>query len=212
MRLLLAMARHSPSAATVNIPERAFVLMRLPEDDDLDPAARIIDIGLRTVSVWFLPLILLTGLSLRAALGGTFPIRVGAPPDPLAFPTPVIQQQPMQQQSSLPLRQPLLLASTARDPVLEDLRDTSSAARTLSLPKAEQRREAALQELEDERLERCRSSSAFSFDQCFFFGSLDAVDSRRGMEGGGKLPQSSGATRAPSPLGPSAQRSGIPTW
>ena len=31
-------------------------------------------------------------------------------------------------------------------------------------------RGAALQELEDERLERCRDAGALRFDQCFFFG------------------------------------------
>ena len=103
------------------------------------------------------------------------------------------------------------LASAARDPVLEELRD-SSAARSLTLPPSERRREEEIQELEDERLERCRSTSAFEFDQCFFFGSMKTVDTRRAMEGGDTLGRlESPHASATQPSGP-PKRSPIPTW
>jgi len=102
------------------------------------------------------------------------------------------------------------LATVARDPVLDDLQDTTSAARSLTLPPAERRREAELQELEDERLERCRSTSPFEFDQCFFFGSMKTVDTRRAMEGGDTLgrPRAAARSTQPSP----SKGSAIPTW
>ena len=201
------------------LASRATAMMAMdddPEPEPMDPAARAIDIILRTWSWAFLPLIFIAGLSLAAVGGATFPIRVGAPRDPLAFPVPAQQYE-----SRLPSthRHPLLLASNNRDPVFDDLTDSTSAARALTLPPSEQRRETKLQELEDERLEQCRSSSKFSFDQCFFFGSMDTVDSRRAMEGGGALAAGSssgegaGATRNRAGQLPQlAPRSGIPTW
>jgi hypothetical protein len=168
-----------------------------------DPLALAIDVILRTFSWAFLPIIVCAGLSIAVASGRTFPIRVGAPPDPLAFPVPARESAAAPRPS-----QPLLLASTLRDPVLEDLQDFSSPSRSLSLPKAERDREAALQILEDERLERCRSTSPFSFDQCFFFGSMDAAESRRAMEGGGMLR----ATDKPTGPPPESRRPAIPTW
>lgn len=144
------------------------ITMMADNDDNLrpsDPIAIVIDVVIRTVSVWFLPLIVLAGLSLAAAGGQTFPIRVGAPKDPLSFPVPAQQKQQQQVSGLISGRSPFLLASMARDPVLEDLRDMSSPARTLTLPRSEQRREQELQTLEDERLDRCRSASPFTFDQ-----------------------------------------------
>ena len=163
---------------------------------------KLVDAGLRTFSWAFLPIIFFTGLSLAAANGATFPIRVGAPRDPLDFPAQSYVRE---------IRSPLLLAA-ARDPVFDDLTDTTSAARSLSLPKSEQRREAALQELEDERLERCRSTSPFSFDQCFFFGSMDAADSRRAMEGAGTLVPTKKPALPRTGGQPTPPRSSIPTW
>jgi hypothetical protein len=198
------------------------------EDDDgfssfrkppADPVARVIDAALNAFSWAFLPLIFFVGLSLAAAGGRTFPLRVGAPPDPLAFPVPVQQQQQQRQRSSATPSQLLLLAAidlNGRDPVLEDLRDS---ARSLALPPSEQRREAALQDLEDERLELCRSEAVGAFDQCFFFGSMDSMrqtETRRAMEGGGVLVRSSSSSSSSSS---STERSGIdrgrlaiPTW
>ena len=177
-----------------------------------DPAAAAIDVVLRTFSWAFLPLIVFVGLSLAAARGQTFPIRVGAPRDPLDFAVPTT----MSRTAPLSTTARLIAASAPlRDPILEDLTDS---ARSLSLPPSEQRRETRLQELEDERLESCRSASAFSFDQCFFFGSIDASDSRRAMEGGGKLPRSAAAAsdEARPSQQPAKQQprrtTGIPTW
>ena len=205
----------------------------LDDDEKLDPNRRVvptepvpllIDIVLRTFSWAFLPIIVICGLAISTALGRTsFPIRVGAPRDPLAFPAP------SKQHSRAPLDHPLLLASAdlfgdehplllaSADPFVDELRDPSSVTRSLSLPKSEQRREAALQELEDERLERCRSVDKFSFDQCFFFGSMDTTDmsSRRAMEGGGTIERRGGGAATLQPqLGGAAKpaSSGIPTW
>ena len=108
----------------------------------------------------------------------------------------------------------LLLLSSLSDPVLSDLRD--SPASLLSLPESERQRQEALQQLEDDRLEKCRTSR--DFDQCFFFGSADAIDARRSMEGDGTLSfkLSAGIPRslagAP-PLGLSGRPAvRIPTW
>ena len=92
----------------------------------------------------------------------------------------------------------------SRDPVLEDLLDGSTPARRLALPADERRRLASMEDLEDTRLERCRSANAFEFDQCFFFGSGEAIDVRRPLEGTGIVP-SSGRL-------PARERSKIPTW
>ena len=64
-----------------------------PEREPTEPVALAIDIVLRTWSWAFLPIIFVAGLSLAAAGGATFPIRVGAPRDPLAFPVPAQQQE-----------------------------------------------------------------------------------------------------------------------
>ena len=72
----------------------------------------------------------------------------------------------------------------------------------------------ALQDLEDERLERCKSADPFTFDQCFFFGSADATESRRLLEGGGTLP-SSGERNAGGVEGAGTRQTPgkrIPTW
>ena len=210
LELLVAMIQQLFAAARAATPRHAFatraaVLMLTPDDDEnyrqrktaSDPVALAIDVIIRIVSIWFLPLIVIVGLSLRAALGGTFPVRLGAPADPLDFPVPSEQPRSYSafwrdplllasaayddavfpspslwegrfSHTTVPARRPLLLlANAARDPVLEDLRDPTSAARSLSLPRSEQRREEALQTLEDERLDRCRTQSPFLFDQCF---------------------------------------------
>ena len=106
-----------------------------------------------------------------------------------------------------------LLAAAMRDPVLDDLRDIGSPARSLALPKSEQAREQRLQELEDERLDRCRTSSPFAFDQCFFFGSMDTQGRRRALEGGGTLtPPREQAESRGDQRPPLATGRVIPTW
>ena len=97
--------------------------------------------------------------------------------------------------------------SPSRDPVLDDLLDASAPARRLALPADERRRLASMEELEDTRLERCRSTDAFEFDQCFFFGSAKAVDARRPSEGMGTL-----GTRSAGLLPAIDPRPKIPTW
>ena len=66
-------------------------------------------------------------------------------------------------------------------------RGRKPSVKALSLPQAEQAKLRAMEELEDERLERCRSTAAFEFDQCFFFGPRDPAAARRPMEGAGAL-------------------------
>ena len=109
------------------------------------------------------------------------------------------------------------LVASSGDKVLQDLMDSSESARVLSLPPAEQRRAEAMQDLEDERLERCRSASAFEFDQCFFFGSDKAVDARRPMEGAGLIgkPSVFGGPREQTDSASAARAKDsnrIPTW
>ena len=74
----------------------------------------------------------------------------------------------------------------APDDVLRDLQEEPSV-KALSLPQAEQAKQRAMEELEDDRLERCRSAAAFEFDQCFFFGPSGTTAARRPMEGAGTL-------------------------
>ena len=113
----------------------------------------------------------------------------------------------------IPIHNSLLLASAPlRDPVLDELQD-GARLNGITLPPSEQRRNTALQDLEDERLEECRSKDVGAFDQCFFFGSMDTMqssESRRAMEGGGSiLPQFGGGGGSSSSSKP---RAGIPTW
>ena len=113
----------------------------------------------------------------------------------------------------------LVLTASRGDPLMDDFAD-SPASRSLSMPAAERKREESLQTLEDERLERCRSTDAFTFDQCFFFGDSGAMDARRAMEGAGSLSVRgaaavSGAAKASGPtlrVDHQQQRSRIPTW
>ena len=93
--------------------------------------------------------------------------------------------------------------------MLRDLTDVGSV-RNLQLPPAEQAKQQALQELEDERLTKCRSTSAFEFDQCFFFGSMATADARRPLEGMGKLSLTPSVRGQPAP--PASGRNNIPTW
>ena len=174
------------------------------EEEIEDPVLKLIDDGFNTFSWAFLPLILCAGIFLRT--GGDFstPIRVGAPKDPLSFAVPAAS-------ASVPTSALLLAASSIADPVYEDL-VFDSAARGFSLPKSEQRREARLQELEDQRLERCRDGASKDFDQCFFFGSMESmgnVDARRAMEGGGILETGKSMIAQDARA---AVRKGIPTW
>ena len=114
----------------------------------------------------------------------------------------------------VPIHNSLLLASAPlRDPVLDELQD-GARLNGITLPPSEQRRNTALQDLEDERLEECRSKDVGAFDQCFFFGSMDTMqtsESRRAMEGGGsiQLPRFGGGGGSSSSSKP---RAGIPTW
>lgn len=98
------------------------------------------------------------------------------------------------------------LASTA-DPIFDDLTEQT---RILSLPSSTARRLESLQELEDDRLERCRESTGSLFDQCFFFGNTG------GMAGSRR--ESSRPTDA-EPEGSASEhskgerrRTGPPTW
>ena len=54
------------------------------------------------------------------------------------------------------------------DEALRQYEDLMDQSRILSLPPSERAREERLQDLEDERLERCRERRS-NFDQCFFF-------------------------------------------
>ena len=113
----------------------------------------------------------------------------------------------------VPIHNSLLLASAPlRDPVLDDLQD-GARLNGITLPPSEQRRNTALQDLEDERLEECRSKDVGAFDQCFFFGSMDTMqssESRRAMEGGGSIQLRFGGGGGSSSS--SKPRAGIPTW
>ncbi|KAL1508541.1 hypothetical protein AB1Y20_004640 [Prymnesium parvum] len=79
----------------------------------------------------------------------------------------------------------------------EDLIDQ---ARILSLPRSEQSRVERLQELEDERLVRCRDAPSL-FEQCFYFDLRTAESERGGSPG-----DSSAAVEGNLP------RRGPPTW
>ena len=135
------------------------------DEEPLQGAALLIDIAVKGFSVLFLPIILFVFLSISVATGRTGPQRIAA--DPLdALPSLPPPSRPFSLGvgggsggGSL-----LLLASAARDPVLDELLD-SAPARSLSLPPQENSRQVALQDLEDERLERCRSASPNEFDQ-----------------------------------------------
>jgi hypothetical protein len=183
------------------------------EEPPEGPLANVIDSVLSAFSWAFLPLIIASGLILSNASGDVFPIRVGARPDPLEFAAPqrappraALPPNSMSDSPSLTL---LAVAAPARaDPLLDDLLDSSAAARALSLPESEQRRARALQDLEDERLERCRTSPSESFDQCFFFGGRGTIDARRPMEGAGRLM----ATQQPERETLQRASQGIPTW
>lgn len=61
--------------------------------------------------------------------------------------------------------------------VATDYYDLIDDARILSFPPFERARQERLQDLEDERLERCRGSSS-NFDQCFFFD-MQAAQGKR---------------------------------
>lgn len=214
-----------PQPAAPSLPQRLVDRLQPPNREPIDdPAGLAIDVGLRFISWAFLPLILTFGLAIALSGSPALPIRVGAPRDPLAFPIPASEASAS---AVAPTSAALLLAiayiPAGPDPVFEDLRES---ARSLSLPPSEQRREAALQELEDERLEVCRERSARDFDQCFFFGSAEAVGQRRLMEGGGSLrvaPQPQPQAQSPLPfwasgrpaiegLAAARKATTIPTW
>ena len=182
------------------------------EEQDEEQLRQAINVGFDTVSWAFAPLILLLGLSLAFATGrgaDGAPIRIGAPrgADPLSFSAPPratlegpagrhTAARALAATSSAPstdaaLHRALLLSlvAMAPDDVLRDLQEEPSV-KALSLPQAEQAKQRAMEELEDDRLERCRSAAAFEFDQCFFFGPsgrTDTTAARRPMEGAGTL-------------------------
>ena len=175
------------------------------EQDEEQQIRQSINVSFDTVSWAFLPIILLLGLSLAVASGrgaDGAPIRIGAKrgADPLSFSAPprATLEGPAGRAlaattSSAPstdaaLHGALLLSlvGMAPDDVLRDLQDEPSV-RALSLPQAEQAKQRAMEELEDDRLERCRSAAAFEFDQCFFFGPSGTTAARRPMEGAGTL-------------------------
>ena len=101
----------------------------------------------------------------------------------------------------------------APDDVLRDLQEEPSV-KALSLPQAEQAKQRAMEELEDDRLERCRSAAAFVFDQCFFFGPSGTTAARRPMEGAGTLTPSARDAKqlALLPLPPDGGPRKVPTW
>lgn len=217
----LAVSAIQPVLHTLMPLARHAAVRCLSEEEEEEPElliSRGINFGFDTFSWAFAPLILLLGLSLafatgRGADGG--PIRIGPPRnrDPLSFsaaPRATLDRPP----TVLSLA---TLVALAPDDVLRDLQD-EPAVRNLQLPRAEQAKQQALQDLEDERLTRCRSSSAFEFDQCFFFGSMGAADARRPMEGAGTLGRTSGGQGGAGggmPVGgassvPPARK--LPTW
>jgi len=181
------------------------------EEQEEEQLSQAINVGFDTFSWAFAPLILLLGLSLAFATGrgaDGAPIRVGAPraADPLSFSAPpratlegpaagrhTAARALVATSSSAPLTGTVLhgslllsVVAMAPDNVLRDLQEEPSV-KALSLPQAEQAKLRAMEELEDERLERCRSTAAFEFDQCFFFGPRDPAAARRPMEGAGAL-------------------------
>ena len=181
------------------------------EEQEEEQLTQAINVGFDTFSWAFAPLILLLGLSLAFATGrgaDGAPIRVGAPraADPLSFSAPpratlegpaagrqTAARALVATSSSAPLTGTVLhgslllsMVAMAPDNVLRDLQEEPSV-KALSLPQAEQAKLRAMEELEDERLERCRSTAAFEFDQCFFFGPRDPAAARRPMEGAGAL-------------------------
>ena len=178
---------------------------------------RIIDFVLTQFSWSFMLVILAAGIWCSAVAGRTGPIHVGAPRDTTGL--DMTAAAPRNGGSST-LQQLLVPPASAvlapkRDLALEELQD-EPAARSLTLPRAdEQARQQALQELEDERLERCRASDAF--DQCFFFGATEAMDARRPMEGAGvvsaTLPRGVGAYMEAAPRDASGTiKKLVPTW
>lgn len=172
----------------------------LASTDERPPVAR----GITTFSVAVLPTIMFAGSLLTATAGE---LLISPSRHPLELAASMLQHR--QDHGGT------FYLAAAADDFLSDLRD-SPAARTLALPPSEQRREAALQGLEDDRLERCRDTGAFTFDQCFFFGSKDSIDQRRPMEGAGSL--SLGSATADRVAGAETPGSGgrpalrIPTW
>ena len=202
------------------------------EQDEEQQIRQSINVSFDTVSWAFLPIILLLGLSLAVASGrgaDGAPIRIGAKrgADPLSFSAPprATLEGPAGRAlaattSSAPSRDAALhgalllsLVGMAPDDVLRDLQDEPSV-RALSLPQAEQAKQRAMEELEDDRLERCRSAAAFEFDQCFFFGPSVTTAARRPMEGAGTLTPSARETGqlASLPLPPNGGPRKVPTW
>ena len=122
---------------------------------------RIIDFVLTQFSWSFMLVILAAGIWCSAVAGRTGPIHVGAPRDTTGL--DMTAAAPRNGGSST-LQQLLVPPASAvlapkRDLALEELQD-EPAARSLTLPRAEQARQQALQELEDELL---ISEGLFSF-------------------------------------------------
>ena len=114
---------------------------------------RIIDFVLTQFSWSFMLVILAAGIWCSAVAGRTGPIHVGAPRDTTGL--DMTAAAPRNGGSST-LQQLLVPPASAvlapkRDLALEELQD-EPAARSLTLPRAEQARQQALQELEDELL------------------------------------------------------------
>ena len=208
------------------------------EEQDEEQLRQAINVGFDTISWAFAPLILLLGLSLAFATGrgaDGAPIRIGAPrgADPLSFSAPpratlegpagrhtaaralaaTTSPAPLTDTPALHGSLLLSLVAMAPDDVLRDLQEEPSV-KALSLPQAEQAKQRAMEELEDDRLERCRSAAAFEFDQCFFFGPSGTTAARRPMEGAGTLTPSARETGqlASLPLPPNGGPRKVPTW
>ena len=210
-QLCVALARLRPltAATTTLLVLRMSEEQEGQEEQDEEQLRQAINVGFDTISWAFAPLILLLGLSLAFATGrgaDGAPIRIGAPrgADPLSFSAPpratlegpagrhtaaralaaTTSPAPLTDIPALHGSLLLSLVAMAPDDVLRDLQEEPSV-KALSLPQAEQAKQRAMEELEDDRLERCRSAAAFEFDQCFFFGPSGTTAARRPMEGAG---------------------------
>ena len=211
--------------------QRAAVAMSRPPDER-PLEAKVIDFAISSFSVLFLPIIAVVGLSLAAATGlwDGGELRIGAPSRAERTSKPTAER---------PVLPPVLLLSSSQDPVLSDLQDGPAAMlskpaaeqqRQEGLQALEDERlvtcrasqdfdqacRFALHQRSSQRLPLRalvtppnKPSRAPLRTQCFFFGSSDAIDSRRMMEGSGSLSFSRLGDPRATELRPPLR---IPTW